>query len=758
MASSAAPAPSKALRPLQTAAAGAARVRDAIERWLEAERDQLVLWLPVALAAGVATWFVLPGPRQWAAAGMAALALAAAALSKARGGRAGAVMAGAALAFALGLGLVWWRAERVAAPVLARPVVAALTGVAEAVQPLPARDLVRVRLRVSGWDGDRHGPMPARVRVNIATADAPTGLVAGATIRLRARLMPPPEPAVPGAYDFARVAWFQGIGATGRAFAPVTILAGGQAGEGLRTRLTRHIQSHLPGSAGGIAAALATGDTGAITEPDSEAMRRAGLAHLLSVSGLHITAVVGIVMLAAMRLLALWPRLALTGRVPVIAGGAAALAAVGYTLLTGAEVPTIRSCVAALMVLAALALGREAITLRLVAVGALIVVLLWPEAIAGPSFQLSFAAVTAIVALHEHPRIRGWFMTRDEGLVRRVGRGLASLLLTGVAVELALMPIAVFHFHQAGIYGALANIVAIPLTTFVVMPAEALALSLDMVGLGAPAWWVTGRALALLLWLAHATAAAPGSVAAVPAMPTGALAAMLGGFLWLTLWRTRWRYAGLMPLALGAVWTLTTPPPDLIVTGDGRHLAIRGEDGRVSLLRERTGDYMRDALAENAGLIGEPDLLSQGGGARCNRDLCLASVTRRGRTWRVLATRSGYLVPAADLSAWCRRADVVVSERRLPRRCRGRSLTLDRAALARTGGVSITFADRIIRTVRTPGDMHPWRRATAAITDSGAGSRRAYPERGPARARNAADHKRDWRDRAGSSHLRDGRT
>lgn len=706
MASSAAPAPSKAFVPRQIVS----RWRTAIERQLEAERDQLPLWAPVALGAGVAAWFLLPDPRAWVATMAGLLAVTLAALAIARGGRMGVAIAAAALLAASGCGLGWWRAAWVAAPVLARPAIVALEGRVERIEPLPARDLVRVRLGDLRWTARVPDPAPVRVRVNLVAADVPAGLVTGGRIGLRARLMPPPPPAVPGAYDFARVAWFQGLGGTGRGFGPVTLLSGGDAGgAGIRQRLTAHIQQRLPGSAGGIAAALATGDTGAIAEDDAEAMRRAGLAHLLSVSGLHLTAVVGIVMLATMRLLALSTRLVLTGRVPLAAAGTAALAAIGYTLLTGAEVPTIRSCVAALMVLAALALGREAVTLRLVAVGALIVLLCWPEALAGPSFQLSFAAVTAIVALHEQPRVAAWFAARDEPWWRRIARHGASLLLTGVVVELALMPIAAFHFHKAGLYGAAANIVAIPLTTFVVMPAEALALAFDAAGLGAPFWWIAGHGLALLLWLARGVAAAPGAVAALPAMPAGAFALMAGGGLWLALWRSGWRCWGLIPIVAGALWTVTTPAPDLIVTGDGRHLAVRDGQGHVAILRDRAGDYVRDLLAESGGLDGEPMLLSDSPAARCNADLCLIERVAAGRRWRILATRSAYLVPARALIEWCRQVDVVVSERRLPKRCTPRWLRLDRPALARTGGVAVTFATGRVATVRQCGDRHPWR-------------------------------------------------
>ncbi len=696
MATSAAASPSMALPARQTGAGAR------IEAWLEAERDALPLWIPVLLGVGITSWFALPTRALWLAVLCGGLGVAIGGLVLPLAGRTGRVLLIGGLAVALGTGLVWSRAERVAAPVLGRTSVAAFTARVERVDPLVARGLVRLRLApIAASD------LPPRVRVNLADKDVPVGISRGAIITLRARLMPPPDAAVPGAYDYARVAWFDGVGATGRGFAPVTIVTPGEPpGRELRTRLSAHIRSQVAGAEGAVAASLATGDQGGIPEEDAEAMRRSGLAHLLSVSGLHITAVVGATMILVLRLLALWPWAALNLRLPVIAAGAGAVAAVGYTLLTGAEVPTIRSCVAALLVLAALALGREAVTLRLVAAGAAIVLLFRPESLAGASFQLSFAAVTAIVALHESGAMRRWFGRREEGWGRRIARGVGSLLLTGIAIEIALMPIALFHFHKSGLYGALANIVAIPLTTFVIMPLEAGALLLDAVGLGAPLWWLCGWGLSLLLWIARTVADAPGAVAALPSMPRGAFALMIAGGLWLALWKTRVRLAGLVPVVAGAVWAAMTPAPDLIVTRDGRHLALRTSGGGMALLRERAGDYVRSVLAEGGGVEGELAVLDDVAGARCNRDLCAAQVG----AWRVLATRSGDLVEAGPLIAACRAADVVVSERRLPRGCTPRWLRLDRPVLARTGGVAVRFAPPAVVTVANGGE-HPWKRA-----------------------------------------------
>jgi competence protein ComEC len=443
-------------------------------------------------------------------------------------------------------------------------------------------------------------------------------------------------------------------------------------------------------------------------------MRRSGLAHLLSISGLHVTAVIAGTMLLTLRLLALSQWLALRAPLLLISAGAGALAGIAYTLLSGAEVPTVRSCVASLLVLAGIALGREALTLRLIAAGALVVLLWRPEALAGPSFQLSFAAVTAIVAFHELPFVRRWALAREEGVARRLLRELASLLATGFLIEIALAPIAAYHFHRAGLYGAFANIVAIPLTTFVVMPLEALALLFDLVGFGGPFWWLAGKSLALLIWLARTVAAAPGAVAALPSMPLGAFLLMVGGGLWLALWRTNARLIGLMPLAIGGAWALATPAPDLMVTGDGRHLAVRAPDNALYLLRPRAGDYVRQQFSEGAG-VEDPALdLDALPGARCNRDLCAATLG----PWRLLATRSAYLVDTAELKRACQAADIVVSDRRLPFGCRPRWLKADLALLSKTGGLAITIDGPIVRTVAAD-DLHPWIDKNAAMQQRG---------------------------------------
>ncbi len=681
-----------------------ARWADCAERFAEAQRDQLPLWLPVMFGCGIAAWFVLPTAASWIA-WIAANAAVCAAVLPGRGASRARQAAGmAALCLALGCALAWWRAESVRAPILARPVVTQFSALVLSVEQQVARERVRVMLRPRDTQ-----MLPPKVRVTIDLDKVPQRLEPGDTVALRARLIGPPGALVPQGFDFRRTAWFQGMGAIGSALGPVRIVAKGQgSGNTWHAMLSAHVRTQIAGSAGGIAAAFASGDRGGISSGDEDAMRASGLTHLLSVSGLHITAVVGAAMLLTLKLLALSSRAALRLPLILIAAAMGAAAGIGYTLITGAEVPTIRSCVAAVLILVGIALGRQAFTLRLVATGAVIILMIWPEALIGPSFQLSFAAITAIVALHEWGPMRRLRASPDERYPARIICGLLSLLVTGVAVEIALAPIALFHFHRQGLYGALANIVAIPLTTFVTMPAEAMALLLDLAGLGAPFWWLTAQSLHLLLWIAHLVAGWPGAVAALATVPPGAFALIVGGGLWLALWSGSIRTFGIIPAAAGMIWALTMPAPDIIVTGDGVHLAVRGPDGTLATLRPRAGDYVRSVLAERSGETGDLADLDALPNSDCSADSCRIAIAAGHRQWRVLATRSRYLAPIAAMNADCALADIVVSDRVLPRGCKPRWLRADKALLAGTGGLAVTFATGRVETTHEGKDDHPW--------------------------------------------------
>ena len=682
------------------------RVRAWLEDRAEREADQFALWLPVALGVGIALWFAVPTRGQWIAALFIGTGAAIACAWTSKGDRWMSALAWGSGAMALGVALAWGHAALADHPVLERPLVQRIVGEVESVEPRPSDAKVRAVLRLQSV----RGAAPPVERMRLSLDEALAGpVLPGGVIAARVRLMPPPGPALPGAYDFSRTAWFSGWGATGTLLGEIRVVRPGQARSSVRQSLGRLVNARVGGGAGAIAATLATGDRGAIAEADADAMRRSGLAHLLAISGLHVTAVVGGVVVLVGGLLALWPWLALRVTIPLVAAGAGAAAGVGYTLLTGAQVPTVRACVAALIVLGGLTLGREALTLRLIATGALVVFVLWPQSLVGPSFQLSFAAVTVIVALHQSAWMRRLIGRQPEDdALQRIGRSLTGLLLTGLAVEAALMPIALAHFHRAGVLGALANMIAIPLTTFVVMPAEALALTLEPLGASAPAWAVVRWGLDGLLALAHAVSNWPGSQILVPVVPSWSLAAIVLGGLWLCLWTSSWRAWGVAPIAAGVLGILATPTPDLLVTSDGRQIGVRQVDGTLALLRGGGGSFVADQIGEAAGIDAPPMAIADAPGARCNQDACWLTMARGGRSLRLLATRTrDHLEPGA-LRAACARADLVVSDRWLPPWCRPRRLLLDAARIRAMGGAVLTLEPLRIRLGRAGLDDHPW--------------------------------------------------
>ncbi len=697
----------------------ASGLADRIERFLADAGFDRAPWLAVVFAAGIFAWFTLKSPWQWAGAiGLCTLTTLTALAIWPRGGiydetRAHlrrAVIA-CSVVFAAGTAVIWARSEMVGANAIERPTIERVQGYVLDREDQPAQARFRLTLAVrDATSGTAH-----KIRVNVPMEQMDRwgeGTIAqGAIVRGRVRLMPPASPMLPGAYDFARAAWFKGLAGTGSLMGDIEVVrpAPHSAGlESIQRTLSGHVRYQLDGSAGTIAAAFASGDRGAIPEADADAMRDSGLTHLLSISGLHVSAVIAAGYLVALNVLGLIPALALRVRLPLVAASIGALGGIGYTLLTGAEVPTVRSCVAAMLVLGALVIGREALSLRMVAVAAIVVMLLWPESVVGPSFQMSFAAVIAIVALHTSPPIRAFLAPREEPWWNRTGRQVAMLFITGLVIEIALMPIVMFHFHRAGLYGALANVVAIPLVTFVSMPLIALALLLDTLGLGTPVWWCVGASLDLMLGIARFTSAQPGAVKLMPQMNGVTIALFTFGGLWLALWSSRARLLGFVPVALATGLLLATPIPDVLIGRDGRHVGIALEDGRLLSLRDTKSSYARDNLLELASVTGEPIPLAQWPGARCSAEFCFITLSRGGRDWTILMARNRDLVEERALAAACERSDIVIAERYLPRSCRPRWLRADKRYLDQKGGIALNLDAGTITDVASGQGGHGW--------------------------------------------------
>lgn len=695
--------------------AAMSRFATAVDEFLAVSGFDRGPWLIVAFAAGIGTWFVLQQTWQWIGAASAALliCLASQAFWKGDDQRAHLRLATSVfgLVFAAGLAVIWVRSEVVGAEPIDHPSVMRLDARILERREQPSESRVRLVLAARDAEAGRS----IKVRINVPSDKDFPSLDEGAHIRLRARLMPPSPPLLPGAYDFARSAWFEGYAATGSLVGEIEMIEQPRGDDGTIARLQRtlssHVRQNLDGSAGSIAAAFASGDRGAISEADEVAMRDAGLTHLLSISGLHVSAVIAAAYFIALKLLALWPWLTLRVRLPLVAACIAAAAGIGYTLLTGAQVPTVRSCIGAVLVLIALAIGREPLSMRMVAVAAGVVLVLWPETLVGPSFQMSFAAVIAIVALHNCTPVRNFLAPREEGWARMFGRRIVMLFVTGMVIEIALTPIVLFHFHRAGLYGAFANVIAIPLVTFISMPLIAIALLFDLAGLGGPFWWLAGQSLDLLLAIARTTASQPGAVKLVPHTGLGIVLLFVLGGLWLALWRGRTRLMGFIPASLAAILLAQSSAPDLMITRDGRNVGIVDDASRLFVLKDSPGSYAQENLVELAGTEAAPLAMTDWPGARCSPDFCSIPMRRAERTWHILIARSREWIDERALAAACEKSDIVIADRWLPRSCQPRWLKADRRFLDRNGGTTVYLEKEQIDTVADHQGVHGWWKA-----------------------------------------------
>ncbi|MFQ5956110.1 MAG: ComEC/Rec2 family competence protein, partial [Kiloniellales bacterium] len=542
-----------------------------MRRWLSAElaaeRDRWALWLPVALGCGIAGYFALHAePPGWlgALAVVGSLGVLALLFRQGSDGRwPGALLVAFALAGAsTGFAAAQLRGALVSAPVLTRELRGVeITGLVAEIDPMAgAYRLVLEALEIGRLDEHE---TPARVRVRVWARGGVPHVGAGDLITLRAALVPPPGPAIPGGFDFQRRAWFQRIGAVGFAFGrPTVVRPAGQMELGWRRASARRIAgvrrvifervtASLEGATGGVAAALMTGERGAIPPETLTAMRDSGLAHLLAISGLHIGLVAGIVFFAIRGGLALWPAVVLRYPVKKWAAAIALIVAFAYLLLAGAPVPTQRAFMMTGLVLLAVMLDRTGISMRLVAWAAVVILVLRPETLLGASFQMSFAAALALVAVYEALGDRLRIRYREAGLAERAGLYLGGVALTTLIAGLATMPVALFHFSRVAVFGLAANLVAVPLTALWVMPWAVAAFALMPFGFEGLALIPMGWGLDGVIATAHVVASWPGSVELAPAMPLAGYVAIVAGGLWLMLLRRRWRCFGLLPVLAG---------------------------------------------------------------------------------------------------------------------------------------------------------------------------------------------------------------
>ncbi len=693
-------------------------------RCLKEEQDfgRPALWAPVVLIAGIAGYFFLPNePAAIAFYASAALA-AGVAWRLATTGRS---YAGAACLFLFlsGMAAAKHETDRDLAPRIDGTLFASVIGTLERVEPAK-RNRLRLTVRPIAIEGLAEAALPARIRVS-ARRNAGQ-LRPGTTVSFRARLQPPSGPVYPGGFDFSRSAYFDRRGAGGFVIGSVSVVPKAQteqAGlavlqasiERFRTAFADRIAASLPGQKGTIAQALIVGQRQAIPEAVAEDLRIAGLAHILAISGLHMVLLTGSVFWVTRALLALSPRLALDWPVKKWAAGIALLAGLGYLLISGASVATQRAFIMVAVAFFAVFLDRPALTMRTLAVAAFVVALIYPHTVMGPSFQMSFLAACALIGLSE------WVTARlparvdaAASLPVRVWGGIRlyalGLLVTSFLAGAATGPVAAYHFHTLAPLGLLGNLLAMPIVGLVIMPMGLMACLAIPFGLDLPFFWLMGIGIQSVTSLAHWVAGLSEGVEYTGLIPllTPVLAA--AGLLWMTIWRTGLRWAGLGFIALGLSVAPLASVPDVLVSRTGEAIAVRPASGPVSILRKGTAAFeARIWLRAHADNRSERDR-SLADGVACDSNGCTYNLPV-GPIGQTAATQVIALSLERE-AMWedCHRADILVTRHRVPDFCPRPSVVLDRNRLERTGAVSISF-DEEGRPLVTPArgkSTRPW--------------------------------------------------
>ena len=682
---------------------------ETLRGWARAETGagRLLPWVSVAFGTGVAFYFAADHEPVLSVAAVAAVGLCAAAfLLRRHKVFPLAVMLAAAAA---GFTVATWKTARVAHGVLARPIYSvAMTGFVETRDIRERTD--RFVLRVVSMEGPRKEIKLERVRLSVRKGTAPA---VGSFVELKARLQPPPSPQRPGSYDFGRDMYFQRIGASGFVMGAIKAADPPDSGglalrysafmQGLRDAIDARIRNVLDGDNRAIATALLTGRRDAISAPVNDAMFVSGLGHVLSISGYHMAVVAGVVFFAIRALLALVPALTVSFPIKKWSAAGALLAAAFYLLLSGAEVATQRSFFMTAVVLIAVMVDRRAITFRTLAVAALIVLAMAPEALVHPSFQMSFAATLGLVALVQIG-MPALFAAPDNSTTARValwgGREFVMLLLASLVAGLATMPYAAYHFHRITPYGVVANLAAMPVVSALVMPAGLFGLAAMPFGFDGFFWWLMGVGIDWMTVVARWVAGLPGAVGRMAAFGSGPLIAASLGVILMGLLRTPLRWSGAAVLLLAIVWAASAPRPDILISGDGRNVAVRGKDGRLHLMKSGNDAFaVKEWLAADADARSAVDA-SLADGVSCDRFGCVTQTA--GGAFVALSLR-----PEA-IADDCERAVLIVTARQVPSSCR--ASVIDAERLRRQGALALraTREGFSVEAVKPRGINRPW--------------------------------------------------
>lgn len=684
------------------------------------ERDRWFLWLPVFMLVGICLYFAV----SWEPSTLWLMLSPVLAFItfKARRWPQSLPSFAIILTICLGFNAAQLETWRLSTPLLDAPLKdASITGTLMRAEAVP--DGSRITIKNPWIRGIPSEERPHFVRIKLKTAykDLPE---AGVRINIWGPLWPPSDPVAPHGYDFRKHAYYAQIGGSGASYVAPRVRTSKKklpffwdrflvAFEKGRRALTLMAHERLSDPLKDMTATLLSGSQAGIDRDIMRDMRLSGLSHLLSISGIHVSMMALLIYVPLRFILALFPWLALRFPIKKGAAFAAIIATSFYTILVGADAPTVRSALMTGIVFFAIISDRKAMSLRLVALAAMAIMLITPSASMGPSFQMSFAAVLTMIAAFEKSinhslkegveiQLPNWF--------QGAWRSFRAIVLTSLVATAATAPFTMYHFQTFSFYGVVANMIAIPFTSFWIMPC--LLMTYITAPFGAAGWFIDGAGwgVGLVIDLAHMVAAWPLSHIPFPPMPAWILIVMTLGGLWLCLWKRRWRFVGALPLLLCLLYPLFYNAPTVFVANEDLAMAVKLEDGRFIVLGKKKSNFTTSQWRQQ---VGWPDTvyvptfgeISFGEELTCDVEHCLY---KRGNTSIAFLAPPEKKAKRKRPVSVCPKADIIIGFVGLSH-CKS-AVVIDARALLIKGAHSISFKEDkpVISYVRVRKETRPW--------------------------------------------------
>lgn len=519
----------------------------------------------------------------------------------------------------------------------------------------------------------------------------------GDRVQLLASLNPPSAPVAPHAFDFQRQSYFKKLGAVGFSYHPPEIIGTAeQTGfhafwEKMRLNVIGSLQQVLPAEMQGVAITFMTGEKSSITEDDLQAMRDSGLAHLLAISGLHVGLVAGFVFFFLRLGLASIPYLALNYPIKKWAAGAALLAAFGYMFLVGASVPTQRAMMMTGIALFAVMIDRSPFSLRMVALAALVILIFYPEALISASFQMSFAAVTGLVAFYDTFRPQLQHLYREAGILRKALLYIFGIAVTTVIAGASTALFGIYHFQAWSLYSALANILAMPVVGMIVMPAAVLSYILMPFGLAELPITLMGAGINWVLYIAHYVSAMEGAVIKLSALSHIHFLFLTLSALFIIIGPRFFRILGVIGICATFGLIAMTPAYDRLYISERNNLVgfYDAMDEILYVSSKKKERYVRENWTRRLGLDDtQVKILAEHQNIDCDTSGCRLAI----HGTNISLSDNDYA-----LRQECMWADVIISDRYAPYKCRSKTI-IDRGRKIKNGATEITFQQDTLKT------------------------------------------------------------